>query len=239
MVSIYPKATLRCTYQETDSDSSYSIRWYTLSTMGPITENLTAVFYSVPEAIRYVLIFFSSFIEGVPVVGSLFPGGTVALLIGSLSEGGFVKPLLAVVVIAIGTFLGDMIGFLAGRYLKHHRWFKKFIESEKNKKGWDIFDRHLAVVVIFGKLIPVVRSTPSILAAMRGIRFRRYVLYSGIGSVIWAFVGVYGGNALAQILGGHASLILILGLLVVTGIVFAIRRLHKGHKKRKASKKAL
>lgn len=201
--------------------------------MESITETLTALFYSVPEAVRYVLIFFSSFIEGVPVIGSLFPGGTVALLIGSLSEGGFVHPLLAVGVITVGTFTGDMVGFMAGRHFRHYPWLKKFIESEKNQKGWDIFDRHLAILVIFGKLIPVVRSTPSLFAAMRGVRFRRYVLYSGIGSVLWAFVGVYGGNALAQTLGGHAALMLILGLLVVSGIVFAVRRLHKEHKKRK------
>jgi membrane-associated protein len=200
-----------------------------------ITETLTTTFYSVPESVRYILIFFSSFIEGVPVIGSLFPGGTVALLIGSLSEGGFVQPLGAVVVITIGTFAGDMVGFVAGRHFKHHPWLKTFIESEKNKKGWDIFDRHLAILVIFGKLIPVVRSTPSIFAAMRGIRFRRYVYYSAIGSILWAFAGVYGGNALAKVLGGNASLLLILGLLVVSGIVFAIRRIYTGHKKRKVN----
>jgi membrane protein DedA with SNARE-associated domain len=107
--------------------------------MESLTHTLTALFYSVPETMRYVVIFLSSFIEGVPVIGSLFPGGTVALLIGSLSEGGFVNPLGAVAVIAIGTFAGDMIGFVAGRYFRHHRWLKTFIESEKHKKGWGYF----------------------------------------------------------------------------------------------------
>jgi|JI10StandDraft_1071094.scaffolds.fasta_scaffold36497_3 membrane protein DedA with SNARE-associated domain len=199
--------------------------------MESLTHTLTALFYSVPETMRYVVIFLSSFIEGVPVIGSLFPGGTVALLIGSLSEGGFVNPLGAVAVIAIGTFAGDMIGFVAGRYFRHHRWLKTFIESEKHKKGWDIFDRHLAIVVIFGKLIPVVRSTPSIFAALRGVRFRRYVLYSGIGSVLWAFVGVYGGNTLAKTLGGSVALLIILGLLVVSGIIFLVQRIHRKRKK--------
>lgn len=199
------------------------------------TETLANMFYTVPEPVRYVLIFFSSFIEGIPVVGSIFPGGTVALLIGSLSEGGFVAPLLAVILIAIGTFAGDMIGYAAGRYLKDHRWLKRFVENEKHQKGWDIFDRHVAILIIFGKLIPVIRSTPSIFAALRGVTFRRYALLSGIGSILWAFVGVYGGNILARPLGEHAAIFLIIGLLILSGVVFLARRLHKKYKAKKHS----
>jgi membrane protein DedA with SNARE-associated domain len=201
--------------------------------MQSFTLKITELIYSVPELLRYALIFFCSFIEGVPVIGSIFPGGTVALLIGSLSEGGFIHPLFAVLIITVGTFSGDMIGFVAGRYLKNHRWLKRFMENEKHKKGWDIFDRHVAILIIFGKLIPVIRSTPSIFAAMRGMRFRRYVAYSAIGSVVWAFAGVYGGNALSRILGDHAAILVILAVLVISGIAFAVQRINSALQKKK------
>jgi membrane protein DedA with SNARE-associated domain len=204
--------------------------------MEHLIPKLTDLFYAAPEFLRYVLIFLSSFIEGVPVIGSVFPGGTVALLIGSLSEGGFIRPLIAVLIITIGTFSGDMIGFAAGRHLKGHRWLKRFMEHEKHQKGWDIFDRHVAILIIFGKLIPVVRSTPSIFAAMRGMRLRRYVLYSGLGSIIWAFAGVYGGNVLARLLGENAAIILILGILVISGIIFVLQRFNVFKKKETVSK---
>jgi membrane protein DedA with SNARE-associated domain len=107
------------------------------------------------------------------------------------------------------------------------------MENEKHKKGWDIFDRHVAILIIFGKLIPVIRSTPSIFAAMRGMRFRRYVAYSAIGSVVWAFAGVYGGNALSRILGDHAAILVILAVLVISGIAFAVQRINSALQKKK------
>lgn len=192
--------------------------------MESFTEAFTTLLYAVPSFARYILVFLSSFIEGVPIIGSLFPGGTVSLLIGSLTRGGFLHPLIAVALIAVGTFLGDLVGFVIGHHYKDHRWFKRFVQSEKHKKGWDLFDRHVAILIIFGKLIPVIRSTPSIFAAMRGVRFRRYVIYSGLGSILWAFAGVYGGNILARVLGESAAIFVVLGLLVISGLIFLYQR---------------
>ncbi len=192
--------------------------------MDTLPETLTGLFYTAPPFARYILVFFSSFIEGVPVIGTLFPGGTVALLIGSLTQGGFLHPLIATCIIAVGTFCGDLIGFAVGHHFKDHRWLRRFVQNENHKKGWDLFDRHVAILIIFGKLIPVVRSTPSIFAAMRGVRFRRYVIYSGLGSIVWAFAGVYGGNILARVLGENAAIIIILGLLVISGLIFVFKR---------------
>lgn len=158
-----------------------------------------------------------------PVLGSILPGGTIALLIGTLSAQSFVNPLFAVFLIAVGTFIGDMVGFLIGRYYRNTPWLKRLVSHEKHQKSWDLFDRHIAIVVIFGKLLPVVRSMPSLFAAVRGVVIRRYVLYSAIGSILWAFAGVYGGNLLSRILGDNA-VIIILGLLVISGIVVLLKQ---------------
>ena len=161
-----------------------------------------------------------------PIIGSILPGGTIALLIGSFSATGLISPLYAVCIIALGTFLGDMIGFLIGRKYKNAPWLKKIVFHEKHQKSWDIFDRHIAIVVIFGKLLPVVRSMPSLFAAARGVVIRKYVLYSAIGSVLWAFAGVYGGNILTKVL-GKAAVVLILGLLIVSGLLFVFKKSKK------------
>jgi membrane-associated protein len=191
--------------------------------MEGLSEYLTQLFFTLPLVLRYVLVFVSSFFEGIPIIGSMLPGGTIALLVGSLSAEDFVNPLLAVGIIAIGTFIGDMCGFLIGRKFRDHPWIKKLVFHEKHQKSWDLFDRHIAIVVIFGKLLPVIRSMPSLFAAARGIVIRRYVIYSAIGSVLWAFAGVYGGNTLARVVGSKAVLI-ILGLLVISAIVTIFKK---------------
>jgi len=170
-----------------------------------------------------------SYTEGLPVIGSILPGGTVALLAGSLSTNGVFSPYLAFIVIAVSSFLGDMTGFLLGKKFKEKQWIKKIVNSEKHQKSWDLFDRHLAIISIFGKLLPVVRSTPSLFAAVRGVKTRRYMIYSLAGSFLWAFAGVFLGKILTQLLGKNAILI-IFGLLVLSVIIVIFRQIIKSKK---------
>lgn len=151
-----------------------------------------------------------------PVLGTFLPGGTIAVIVGGLSAEGFVNPILTVFFIAVGTFLGDMSGFLIGRKYKDRSWVKKLIFKEKHQKQWDLFDRHVALVVIFGKLLPVIRSTPSLFAAVRGVVIKKYILYSAVGSLLWAIAGIYAGNILARILGDN----LIVFIMYIVGATF-------------------
>ncbi len=160
-----------------------------------------------------------SYAEGLPIIGSILPGGTVALLAGSLSVTGVFSPYLAFVVIAVSSFFGDMTGFFLGKKFKEKLWIKKIVNSEKHQKSWDLFDRHLAIISIFGKLLPVIRSTPSLFAAVRGVRTRRYMIYSLLGSFLWAFAGVFLGKFLTQFLGKNAILIIFGGLILSVVIV--------------------
>ncbi len=202
--------------------------------MEQFSEYITELFLTLAPSARVLLVFLFSYIEGVPVIGSVFPGGTIALLFGSLSDKGFIAPLTAVVIIAFGSFFGDLTGFLIGKKLRHKRWVHRIVAEEKHQQKWDIFDRHLAVILIFGKLVPVVRSTPSIFAGARNIRVQKYLFFSFFGSFLWAFFGVYGGNLISK-LAGESAILVILGILVVSGIVtFFVNFLKK--KKKKAFK---
>lgn len=194
-----------------------------------ITSTVTDIFFSVSPAWRIVLVFLSSFAEGLPVVGTVLPGGTIALLVGSLSETGFISPVTAVVVIAIGSFLGDSTGFFIGKYFKHVGWIKKLVSHEKHQTSWELFDRHIALIVIFGKLVPVVRSAPSFFAGARNVSTKKYLLFSALGSFLWALVGIYGGSALNRVFGPYAVPV-ILGILVVSAIVALVSKKMKKKK---------
>ncbi len=185
--------------------------------MEQLHDIISNTLFSVHPIWRDVIIFIVSYLEGLPVVGSILPGGTVALVVGSLTREGFMKPLIAVNIIAIASFLGDITGFYVGPKLLTLSWFKKFVQKEEHQKHWDLFDRHIALVIIFGKLLPVVRSTPSLFAGARNIPKLRYFLYVFLGSYLWSFVGIYGGNILARAL-GKAAIPAIIGVFIVTGI---------------------
>jgi len=197
--------------------------------MSLFADFIIEILTGISPVLQMVGISFFSYAEGLPVIGSILPGGTVALLAGSLSTTGIFSPYLAFVVIAVSSFLGDMTGFLLGKKFKKAAWIKKIVNNEKHQKSWDLFDRHVAMISIFGKLIPVVRSTPSIFAAVRGIKTRRYMIYSFLGSFLWAFVGVFLGKVLTEFLGKNAVL-LIFGLLIVPVIFILVRQIIKSKK---------
>ena len=184
-------------------------------------ESLTELFFSVTPAARTLLIILFAFGEGLPIVGSFLPGGTIALLVGSLSGNSFISPWLAIHLIALGSLAGDLVGFFAGMKLKNVRSIKKILESEKHIKKWDLFDRHAAIVIIFGKILPVIRSTPALFAGARNMNIGKYICYVLIGSYIWAIGGIFGGKYITKVLGGY-SVAIIIGAGVLIGLITLI-----------------
>jgi membrane protein DedA with SNARE-associated domain len=193
--------------------------------MDSIAQNLTNIFYSVPEFFRYTIMFIMAFVEGVPILGTLFPGGTMPIIVGSLSLQGFVSSFWAILFITLGSFSGDMLGFYLGKHFCNHRWIKSILENEKHQSTWDLFDRHFALVVIFGKSLPVIRSTPSLFASARGVAIKKYALYSIVGSLLWAIVGMYGGKIIGHILGANVAVLLVFGLIILSGLYIVLKNI--------------
>jgi membrane protein DedA with SNARE-associated domain len=196
--------------------------------------SITQFLLTVPVSIQFFMFALFSFTEGLPVIGTVLPGGTIAIFAGTLVQEGLLSPVTTSLVIALSSFFGEMTGFLISKKFRHLRWIRAIVENEKHQRKWDLFDRHLAIVTIFGKLIPVVRSAPSILAAVRGIKTRKYILYSFIGSVLWAVVGVYAGKLLDDFFGKKA--VFLIFAIFVTSILFVvvrmvIKNLYKKYKK--------
>ncbi len=191
--------------------------------METISQSLTEFITALPSNAQLIVIFLFSFEEGVPFLGSILPGGTVALLAGSLSALGFYPPLLVFSIITLGSFLGDSMGIFMGRHFKNAKWIQKIMEAKGNQKTLKAFDENIPFIAILGKLIPGVRSTPSLFAGVRGVSFRSYALYSFIGSALWSFIGVFGGNVLARYLGGNYAIMVILGILVISLLIFIIK----------------
>jgi membrane protein DedA with SNARE-associated domain len=198
--------------------------------MSELNNSIVEIFFSLEPNLRYIFITIMAFGEGLPIIGSFLPGGTIALLIGSLSEEQFIKPWHAIHLIALGSLAGDLLGFFAGRKLGNVGAIKRVIDSEKHVKKWDFFDRHAALVIIFGKILPVIRSTPALFAGARNMNILRYIFYVLIGSYVWAIAGIYGGKYLAQFL-GESAIPLLLGVLVVTGLITFFSKTKKKLKK--------
>lgn len=197
--------------------------------MEGLNETIIELFLSVNPLWRNIMIFALAFGEGLPVVGSFLPGGTIAILIGGLSQEGVINPWLAIHLIALGSTIGDMCGFFFGRSMLHLKWVRNMVHGEQHAKKWDLFDRHAALVIILGKILPIIRSTPALFAGARRMHVGRYLMYVIIASYLWAIGGIWGGNYLSSLL-GHNLIILIIAIVVVSIIASLISFVRKKKK---------
>ncbi|MEQ8399217.1 DedA family protein [Thalassobaculum sp.] len=81
--------------------------------------------------------------------------------------------------------IGRTIGVerLAGWAGRHGRWLTVSSGDVKRSAGW--FHRHGGKVVLVGRLVPALRTLISVPAGVARMPTGRFLLYSGIGTVIW------------------------------------------------------
>ncbi len=82
---------------------------------------------------------------------------------------------------------------MVGRYGKYVGFYVKDFD-----KATDFFDRYGVQIVLFGRLIPVVRSLVSIPAGLTRMNPYKFFLFTAIGSLIWNTIWITAGFALGE-----------------------------------------
>ena len=101
----------------------------------------------------------------------------------------------------VGSLLGVIPWYYAGHYLgerrmkrlalRYGRWLTLSPEDVDKANGW--FRRRGATAVLFGRLVPTVRTLISVPAGIAHMPMPTFVLYSAIGGAIWtAFLTIVG-----------------------------------------------
>jgi membrane protein DedA with SNARE-associated domain len=135
-------------------------------------------------------------------------GGEVVMLFGGALAAGAIAghhgPSLAAVVTAgalgylTGSLIGWALGRVGGRALidRHGRWLHLGPERFARAERW--FERYGWEFVLFGRLVPLVRSFVSIPAGVLEFPLRPYVLLSGLASFVWCVAFGLAGYALGS-----------------------------------------
>jgi membrane-associated protein len=174
-------------------------------------------FGKIPYELMIVII---GYLEGLPIIGSFAPGGTLALVIGTYVQSGTVNFWWSVLGLGIGSFLGDLTGYIVGRFAKKTRLVKKLIAKERVQTGLEFFEKRLFLILVFGRMIPLVRSAPSLIAGAHHIKFSKYITYNFLGSMLWSVVGVILGMITGKLVGENAIPIIIVVTIIVVIFMF-------------------
>ena len=138
---------------------------------------------------------------------------------------------------ALGSLLGQLPLYYLGRWVGEDQlvaWAERYgkwltVSGKDIRRADDWFDKHGHKTVFFARLVPGVRSLISIPAGLSEMHLPTFLLYSALGTGLWAFILA----ALGAILGenydavetylGPVSFIVVGGLLL-WAIVWVVRR---------------
>ena len=95
---------------------------------------------------------------------------------------------------ALGSVLGTLPLYYLGRIVNEERlvvWADRYgrwltLRGKDIRKADDWFDRHGPKAVLFGRMIPGIRSLLSLPAGMSEMPLPSFLIYSAIGSGLWA-----------------------------------------------------
>ncbi|GGO27139.1 DedA family protein [Deinococcus humi] len=177
------------------------------------------------------------------VLENVFPPIPSELILPSAGFAASRGDLSFVGVVLAGT-LGSVVGtlplYFIGRVFseervvawadKHGKWLA--LSGDDIRKADDWFDRHGPKAVLFGRMVPGIRSLLSLPAGMSGMPLPTFLLYSAIGSALWASVLTGAGYLLGDHYDkvgeyiGPASTVIVVGL-VVAAAVWILGRRHR------------
>ncbi|GLV54849.1 membrane protein [Dictyobacter sp. S3.2.2.5] len=131
-------------------------------------------------------------------IGIPIPGETMLLLASfyAATDSRLQIPIV-IACAAFGAIMGDNIGYYVGRtggrtfVSRFGRYF--FIKLNHLDYAERFFQRHGAKTVFFGRFISILRIFSAFLAGVNRMEWRTFLVYNGLGGVIWAtYVGLLG-----------------------------------------------
>ena len=195
----------------------------------PPTEELIKVVKGWFDAYGAPALFFSSFLEGILLIGSYFPGVFVIFL-GVIVANSATEAVFSVFICTIGLVVAHILNYVMGKY-GWYRLLVKFgmkdaVEQSKNK-----LEKRGPVAIPLSYWLPSVGALTNTAAGIIHMPFKKFLLYSVTSSIFWySVVGliVYSlGDKALEIGGGGTGNVytfLIIGIWVLGILIFDYRK---------------
>jgi membrane-associated protein len=138
------------------------------------------------------------------LVGFFLPGDSLLFTVGLLvSQDKISYPLwLCCLVLSVAAVVGNACGYAIGARVGPQIFAREDSKIFKQKyvdKTKEFFDRYGNRAVVLARFVPIVRTFITVMAGVGDMGFRRFLLYSSIGGVLWATGVTVLGYYLGQI----------------------------------------
>jgi len=192
----------------------------------------------------YLLVGVFAFAETGAFIGLVVPGETTMLLGGAVAGQGAVDVYLLIAIAWFAAWLGDTTSFFVGRRLGRGFVLRHGprigIGRERFERVEDYFSRHGGKTIFVGRWIGIVRALAPFIAGSSAMRYGAFVPYSILGTGLWSSVHILIGYLFARSIetaaeyAGRGFFLLATTIVVVAGVVFAIRHFRVEENRRAA-----
>ena len=122
------------------------------------------------------------------------PSELIMPFAGFLAARGELHPALVVAAGALGSLLGALPWYYAGRKVgverlkrmaqRHGRWIA--LTPDEIDRGTRLFEKRGPLVLVFGRLVPALRTVVALPAGLAKMRLLPFVLWTLAGSILWS-----------------------------------------------------
>jgi membrane protein DedA with SNARE-associated domain len=162
-------------------------------------EHVMEIIISVVEQFGFFGIIMAMMLEGIIII---IPSELVLATGGILAARGSLTLFSATLAGLIGSIscaiLIYALGYYGGRPFieKYGKFF--FMNKEDIKKADVWFEKYGLIAALTGRFFPIIRTFISLPIGFSRINFKKFLLFTTIGSIPWTFAFVYAGYKLGQ-----------------------------------------
>ncbi len=158
------------------------------------------------------------------LLGFFLPGDSLLFIVGLfIAQGSINMNLgLACLLLIIAAIAGNITGYWIGRSAGPSLFNKpdsKLFRKEYVDKTHEFFEKHGGRAIILARFVPIVRTFITAVAGIGRMDFRKYLIYSSIGAVLWAGLVTVAGYYLGNIEFIKKNIELVLILVVVISVM--------------------
>ena len=182
----------------------------------------------------YAILFAIIFCETGFVVTPFLPGDSLLFVVGALAATGALDVQAVILLLMAAAFLGDNTNYWIGRFVgprvftHESRWLNR----RHLDKTEAFYIKHGGKTVLFARFLPIIRTFAPFVAGIGHMVYKRFVLFSILGAIVWinslVFLGYFFGNI--PIIKNNLTLA-ILGIVVLSflpGIIHFVRGKMRG-----------
>ena len=165
------------------------------------------------------------------LIGFFLPGDTLLFAAGFFAAQDKISLVGSIIAIIIAAILGNLMGYEIGRRTGPKLFNKEeavLLNKETVANASSFYEKHGGKTIIFARFIPVIRTLAPLIAGIGKMNYKKFLLYTIIGAVVWGVSVTLMGFGAGRIIGEYFDIdkyLLPIILLAVIG-TFGVSFLH-------------